>query len=149
LWHTRKRLISELKRCGYRSFFHPTSGIRLNGLLTCSKHKIIRTDSADLKPIFWGINLFVVEVPGSKGYSLVTIKMNDVDLYVVNAHLSVDWSGKYEKGSKYNKVQVRAIDELAEVVNSLGNKKTIVVGDFNFRQDCWLLIRSRGDLSDH
>ena len=136
--HTRKRLVSELEKYGYRYFFHPTSGIRLNGLLTCSKHEIIRTDSADLKPVFGGINLSIVEALGSKGYSLVTIEADDTDLHVINIHLSVDWSNKYEKGSKYNKVQVNAIDKLAEVVGSLGNEKIIVVGDFNFRPDCWL-----------
>lgn len=138
LRHTRKRLVSGLEKYGYRHFFHPTSGVRLNGLLTCSKHEIIRTDSADLKPVFSGMNLFLVETPGSKGYSLVTIKMGRGDLHVINTHLSVDWSGKHEEGSKYNDVQINAIDKLAKIVNLLGDKKIIVVGDLNFRPDCWL-----------
>lgn len=147
LRRTRKRIVSELKKHEYKYFFHPTSGIRLNGLLTCSKHEIIHESSADLKPIFGGMNFSIVEMPGSKGYSHTTIRMGKTNLHIINVHLSVDWSGEHKEGSNYNKVQIKAIDELAEVVSSLGDEKTVVVGDFNFRPSCWLyekLLSSTG-----
>ena len=88
LGYIRKRLIFSLRPLGYQ-FYYPTPGAFFNGLLTCSKYNFSPVKALDLKGTFNGFNRLLIESLGSKGYSLIKIKLpNKKKLFAFNTHLS-------------------------------------------------------------
>jgi len=132
LRQARSYLTKNLKPFGFEYSFHPTSKFRLNGLLTLSKKEISSPKSFVFKPLVKGFDFSFFELFGVKGYSLAKIKLAEEEIFVFNVHLSVDWNYGLGRDSKFALAKLKEIDLLSEAINTLGEQKIIVVGDFNF-----------------
>lgn len=134
----KEKIISSLESHGYKYSYYPKTVFRANGLLVCSKEKILDGKYIDFKPIFRGFNISILEFFGCKGYSSVKIQLPDrTNLHVLNTHLSAYWTREKNKDPMHSS-QADSIRKMADDVNSLGEEKIIAVGDFNFRQSSWL-----------
>lgn len=134
----RKKIMTELIKYGYRYFFYPVPKNRVSGLLFCSVFPILNKKSAEVRAHFTGFNASLIELFVAKGFLQLEIELpNKETVSVFNIHLTNDHTNQFKKESSYGHIQKESLNKLAEEINTLGIKKIIVVGDFNFPSNSW------------
>lgn len=138
---TRKYLQENFKLLGFKYYFHPISGLRLNGFFVLSKLKMSAMDHWSSGINIRGFGNSLTEILGTKGFCLFKVTFGRKEVFIFNVHASVDWSNKFNEGSRYFKQQLKEFTILAKRINSLKGKKIIVVGDFNIEEGSLLYKR--------
>jgi endonuclease/exonuclease/phosphatase family metal-dependent hydrolase len=74
-----------------------------------------------------------------KGVLATQLTYAGVEIVVLNTHLNANYSGNWDRRSRYTRGQAEQLRQLAEIVRAQpADALVVAAGDFNFPRDSWL-----------
>ena len=130
----------------YPHVYAPKGGLGIYSRLPIARH---RFDVYEDRGLRWLVTFSDWAL--YKGALIAELKVQEVDIVVVNTHLNANYTGDWRRKNQLAIIQHRQVQQLSRLVEELpADAFVIVCGDFNFPRDTFLyeeLIR-QNSLSD-
>jgi endonuclease/exonuclease/phosphatase family metal-dependent hydrolase len=137
--HAYRRLLvracASYSHAAYTPFIHAPKG----GLLTLARLPIVESQFTLYRSRQVPYPLSLMDWLLHKGMLATRLEYAGVPIVVLNTHLNANYSGNWDRRSRYAQGEADQLRELAEVVRAQSPEALVVAaGDFNFPRASWL-----------